>query len=66
MRRGTEWVLKTATGTLPLTSPEAEAAAWILARPDVTAPELAQAHPAVAAEALLGRLVEAGLLAPGS
>lgn len=46
--------------------PEAEAAAWLLARPDVTAPELAQAHPAVAAEALLGRLAEAGLLAPGS
>ena len=66
VRRGAEWVLKTATGTLPLTSPEAEAAAWLLARPDVTAPELAQAHPAVAADALLGRLAEAGLLAPGS
>lgn len=66
VRRGAEWVLKTATGALPLTPPEAEAAAWLLARPDVTAPELAQAHPAVSADALLGRLVEAGLLAPGS
>jgi len=66
VRRGAEWVLKTATGTLPLTPPEAEAAAWLFARPDVTAPELAQAHPAVAADTLLGRLAEAGLLAPGS
>jgi hypothetical protein len=66
VRRGTDWALKTATGTLPLTSPEADAAAWLLARPDVTATELAQAHPAVAADALLGRLAEAGLLAPGS
>ena len=66
VRRGADWVLKTAAGTLPLTSPEAEAAAWLLARPDVTAPELAQAHPAVAADTLLGRLTEAGLLAPGS
>jgi hypothetical protein len=66
VRRGADWVLKTATGTLPLTPPEAEAAAWLLARPDITVPELAQAHPAVAAEALLGRLAGAGLLAPAS
>lgn len=62
VRRGAEWVVKTAAGALPLTPPEAEAAAWLLARPDVTAPELARAHPGVAAEALLGRLAEAGLL----
>ena len=66
VRRGAEWVLKTATGTLPLTPPEAEAAAWLLARPDVTAPELATAHPAVSAEALLGRLAGGGLLAPAA
>lgn len=66
VRRGADWVLKTATGVLPLSPPEAEAAAWLLARPDVTAPELAKAHPAVEAEGLLGRLSEAGLLAPAA
>jgi hypothetical protein len=60
--RGAEWVVKTAAGALSLTPAEAEAAAWLLARPDVTAPELARAHPAVPAEALLGRLAGAGLL----
>lgn len=66
VRRGAEWVVKTATGALALTPPEAEAAAWLLARPDVTAPELARAHPAVEAEALLGKLAGAGLLAPSA
>jgi len=66
VRRGAEWVVKTASGALPLTPPEAEAANWLLARPDVTAPELAKAHPAVEAEALLGRLAGAGLLAPAA
>jgi ribosomal protein L16 Arg81 hydroxylase len=66
VRRGAEWVLKTATGALPLSPPEAEAAAWLLARPDVTAPELAKAHPAVEADALLGKLSGAGLLAPAA
>jgi hypothetical protein len=64
VRRGAEWVVKAASGTLTLSPPEAEAAAWLLARPDVTAPELARAHPAVPAEALLGRLAGAGLLVP--
>lgn len=62
VRRGAEWVVKTATGALALTPPEAEAAAWLLARPDITAPELSHAHPAVQAEALLGKLAGAGLL----
>lgn len=62
VRRGADWVLKTATGALALTPPEAEAAAWLLTRPDITAPELARAHPAVPAEALLGKLAGAGLL----
>lgn len=66
VRRGAEWVVKTATGVLPLTPPEAEAAAWLLARPDITSPELARAHPAVEAEALIGRLAGAGLLAPSA
>ncbi|WP_372622529.1 cupin domain-containing protein [Falsiroseomonas sp.] len=64
VRRGADWVVKAASGTLTLTPVEAEAAAWLLARPDVTAPELARAHPAVPAEALLGRLAGAGLLVP--
>jgi hypothetical protein len=63
VRRGAEWVVKTAAGTLPLSPAEAEAVAWLLARPDVTAPELARAHPAIEAEALLGKLSGAGLLA---
>ncbi|MBK1657733.1 cupin domain-containing protein [Paracraurococcus ruber] len=63
VRRGADWVLKTATGALPLAPPEAEAAGWILARPDVAEPELRAAHPAVDAAALLARLREAGLLA---
>ncbi|WP_137178962.1 JmjC domain-containing protein [Roseomonas sp. AR75] len=66
VRRGAEWVVKTAAGALPLTGPEAEAAGWLLARNDVTAPELAKAHPAVEADALLGKLAGAGLLAPAA
>ncbi|MGG5809333.1 cupin domain-containing protein [Falsiroseomonas sp. CW058] len=66
VRRGAEWVVKTASGTLPLTPPEADAAAWLLARPDITAAELAQAHPGIDAAALVGRLAGAGLLAPAA
>ncbi|MFC7693387.1 hypothetical protein ACFQY5_31375 [Paeniroseomonas aquatica] len=39
-----------------------EAAGWLLARPEVTAAELAEAHPGVDAAGLLGRLQDAGLL----
>lgn len=63
VRRGAEWVLRTTRGTLPLAPQEAEAAGWVLARPDVAEPELRAAHPAVDAAALLTRLREAGLLA---
>ncbi|WPB85933.1 cupin domain-containing protein [Sediminicoccus rosea] len=63
VRRGAEWVLKAAAGTMPLNPAEAEAAQWLLARPDITEAELKRAHPAVEAAALLGRLREAGLLA---
>lgn len=66
VRRGAEWVVKTAQGTVPLTPPEAEAAAWLLARPDVTTAELARAHPGVNAEGLVARLAGAGLLAPAA
>jgi ribosomal protein L16 Arg81 hydroxylase len=64
VRRGADWVLKTAGGALPLSAGEAEAAGWVLSRPDVAEPELRAAHPGVDAPALLGRLKEAGLLAP--
>lgn len=64
VRRGAEWVLKAPAGALPLAQPEAEAANWLLARPDGTEAELRAAHPAVDAAALLRRLSEAGLLAP--
>jgi ribosomal protein L16 Arg81 hydroxylase len=63
VRRGSDWVIRTAQGALPLAPPEAEAAGWILARPDVAEPELRAAHPAVDAPALLARLRDAGLLA---
>lgn len=62
VRRGAEWALKTAQGSLPLTAAEAEATAWLLARPDITAAELAGAHPKVPAAPLLERLRGAGLL----
>jgi ribosomal protein L16 Arg81 hydroxylase len=66
VRRGSDWVVKTAAGTLALAPAEAEAAGWVLARPDVTAPELAKAHPGVDAPGLLARLAGAGLLAPAA
>jgi hypothetical protein len=62
VRRGADWVLKTERGTLPLSPPEAQAAQWLLARPDVTEAELRGAHPAADAPFLLARLREAGLL----
>jgi hypothetical protein len=64
VRRGAEWVLKSASGTLPLSPPEAEAIAWLIPRAGVTEAELAAAHPAADAPALLKRLSEAGVLAP--
>ena len=63
VRRGADWVLKTAQGSLVVTPAEAEAAAWLLARPDVTVAELAAAAPGVDAPGLLARLAGAGLLA---
>ncbi|MFT8246812.1 cupin domain-containing protein [Roseomonas sp. BN140053] len=63
VRRGAEWVLRTGSGTLPLSPIEAEAAGWVLNRRDVDAAVLQTAHPAVDAAALLRRLAEAGLLA---
>jgi len=62
VRRGAEWVVKGAGGTVALSASEAEAATWLLARPDVTAPELLAAHPGIDASALLARLGAAGLL----
>ena len=62
VRRGADWMLKTAQGSLPLAGAEVEAAGWLLARPEVTAAELAAAHPGVDAAGLLGRLQDAGLL----
>ncbi len=60
VRRGADWVLKGAAGTL---SPaEAEAAAWALSRGEVTEAELAAAHPA--APGALAKLREAGLAVP--
>ncbi len=64
VRRGADWVLKTGGGVLPLAPAEAEAAQWLLARPDVTESELRAAHPGADAPALLGKLREAGLLVP--
>jgi hypothetical protein len=64
VRRGAEFVLKVPQGpALPLSAAEAEAAGWILARPEVTEGELRAAHPAVDAAGLLARLRAAGLLA---
>ena len=62
VRRGAEWVLKTASGAIALTPGEAEAAQWVLARPDVTEAELLKAHPQADAPALLGKLRDAALL----
>lgn len=66
VRRGAEWVVKTAGGALALSPAEAEAAGWVLGRPDVTAAELSRAHPGVDAEALVTRLAGAGLLVPAA
>ncbi|SDE15416.1 cupin domain-containing protein [Belnapia rosea] len=63
VRRGADWVLKTASGAVSLAGPEVEAAGWLLARPDVAEAELRAAHPGVDAAALLARLKDAGLLA---
>ncbi|MDB5414140.1 MAG: hypothetical protein JWR10_2475 [Rubritepida sp.] len=62
VRRGAEWVLKTPSGTLSLTPAEAEAAQWLLARPDITEAELQKAHPQAGAPALLAKLRDAALL----
>ena len=62
VRRGTDFVLKGSAGPVPMTAAEAEAAGWLLGRADVTERELAAAHPAVAAPALLRKLTEAGIL----
>ncbi|SDB73507.1 cupin domain-containing protein [Belnapia rosea] len=63
VRRGADWVLKTASGAVSLAGAEVEAAGWLLARPDVAEAELRAAHPGVDAAALLARLKDAGLLA---
>lgn len=63
VRRGADFVLKTERGALPLSPPEAEAAGWLLARPDIAEPELRAAHPGVDAAGLIARLRDAGLLA---
>jgi ribosomal protein L16 Arg81 hydroxylase len=62
VRRGSDWVLKIAGGVMPLTPPEADAAQWLLSRPDVTEGELRGAHPGTDAATLLTRLRDAGLL----
>lgn len=62
VRRGADFVLKTTQGAVPLSSHEADAASWLLARPDVTEAELRAAHPQVEAAALIERLRGAGVL----
>lgn len=62
VRRGADWVLKTASGAIALTQSEAEAAHWVLARPDVTEAELHKAYPQADAPALLTKLRDAALL----
>jgi ribosomal protein L16 Arg81 hydroxylase len=66
VRRGAEWVVKAAQASVVVSPAEAEAAAWLLARPDVTEVELAAAAPAVDSAGLLEKLAAAGLLAPGA
>jgi ribosomal protein L16 Arg81 hydroxylase len=63
VRRGADWVLKTTQGSLAVTPPEAEAAGWLLSRPEVTAAELAARAPGIDAPGLLARLEAGGLLA---
>ena len=65
VRRGADMVLKTATGTVPLSAGEAEAVGWLLGRADVTEAELRAAHPAADAAALIGKLRGAGVLVAG-
>ena len=62
VRRGADWVLKTPSGVIALSPSEAEAAQWVLARPDVTEAELLKAHPQADAPALLTKLRDAALL----
>ncbi|MFC0410157.1 cupin domain-containing protein [Roseomonas elaeocarpi] len=62
VRRGSEWLLKTAAATVPLSPAEAEATSWVLARREVTGPVLQAEHPGVDAPLLLQRLASAGLL----
>jgi bifunctional lysine-specific demethylase and histidyl-hydroxylase MINA len=63
VRRGNEFGLKTESGVIAMSMPEIEAAAWILARPEIAEAELRAAWPALDAAALIGRLAAAGLLA---
>lgn len=63
VRRGSEWLLKTGAGTLPLSPAEAEAAGWVLSRREVDEAGLSRAHPGVDAAGFLQRLAGAGLLA---
>ncbi|WP_203071227.1 cupin domain-containing protein [Falsiroseomonas ponticola] len=63
VRRGADWVLKTAQGSLTVTPAEAEAATWLLSRPEVTEAELAAKAPGLDAPGLLARLEAGGLLA---
>jgi ribosomal protein L16 Arg81 hydroxylase len=66
VRRGAEWVVKTPQGAVVVTPAEAEAASWLLARPDVTAAELHAHAPGIEAAGLLARLQAAGLLVPAA
>ncbi|SFK15771.1 cupin domain-containing protein [Falsiroseomonas stagni] len=63
VRRGADWVVKGAQGAVTVSPPEAEATAWLLARPEVTQAELSAQAPGIDAAALLARLEAAGLLA---
>ncbi len=65
VRRGSDWVLKTASGTVALAAAEAEAVGWMLGRPDITLAELRRAHPGLDAPGLLDRLCAAGALVAG-
>ncbi len=62
VRRGADWVLKTPSGALALSPGEAEAAQWVLGRPDVTEAELSKAHPGADAAGLISKLRDAALL----
>lgn len=63
VRRGAEFGLRTGGGVIAVTYAEAEASAWILARPAITEAELRAAYPTLDAPALIARLREAGVLA---